>query len=60
MAASESDQQYELDLAVLSVSLQLEKDGHQGLASRIVEALFQREHSPQTWNRPGAKKPNDG
>lgn len=59
MDASDSDQQYELDLAVFSVSLQLEKDGHPGLAKRLVEALHQRENSDPTWNRPGAKKPNE-
>ena len=56
MVPSDSDQQYELDLAVFSVSLQLEKDGHPGLSKRLVEALYQRENSDPTWNRPGAKK----
>lgn len=59
MAAADSDQKYELDLAVFSVSLQLEKDGHQLLSRRLVEALYQRENFEPTWNRPGAKKPNE-
>jgi len=60
MAASDSDQQYELDKMILSVSLQLEKDGHHDLAVKLVNRHAERESPIQTWNRPGAKKPSNG
>lgn len=60
MAASDSDQQVELDKIIRAVCLQLEKDGHHDLAVKLVNRHAERESSIQTRNRPGAKKSNNG